>query len=329
MILSTIPFEYIGRQDIKSEEPLERNHRTIDRDEKRSSQHSDNTHETTISFDGATFFISILRYAHYSKTSQRMPNNTVPGCNPEELRTKNLHAFHRAIEVDWIGRNLSSVMKSSAGSGRMSCNFVAAEFPPTEMTLQTQLKGRVYNTVFHTAGQCANSFQWDKDKSISCRGNNFGGTLGPGTKDDCIAGSVGALFARDWLTRNSKKATYCLNLFLHRNLVGYIFINQTAIDSKTLQETADRKTMSFHQNIQPLVDGEIGSDGYFREREWQTHWNNEIFVKWANAVLMDAIANQTSNDILTLLVHAITYITEGLSGAWKFGAEQKSQTWHW
>ncbi len=164
MILSTIPFEYIGRQDIKSEQPLEKNHRTIDRDEKRSSQHSDNTHETTISFDGATFFISILRYAHYSKTSQRMPNNTVPGCNPEELRTKNLHAIHRAIEVDWIGRNLSSVMKSSAGSGRMSCNFVAAEFPPTEMTLQTQLKGRVYNTVFHTAGQCANSFQWDKDK---------------------------------------------------------------------------------------------------------------------------------------------------------------------
>ncbi len=140
---------------------------------------------------------------------------------------------------------------------------------------------------------------------------------------------MGALFARDWLTRNSKKATYCLNLFLHRNLVGNIFINQTAIDSKTLQETADRKTMSFHQNIQPLVDGEIGSDGYFREREWQRHWNNEIFVKWANAVLMDAIANQTSNDILTLLVHAITYITEGLSGAWKFGAEQKSQTWHW
>lgn len=131
------------------------------------------------------------------------------------------------------------------------------------------------------------------------------------------------------MTRNSKKAAKCVRLFLHGNLVGNIFANRTSIDSKLLEETADHTSISLYQNIHLLVDGAIGSDGYFRDREWQKHWNDEIFVKWVNVVLMETIRNQTSPDILTLLEHTITFISEGLSGAWKLGVKQNETMWHW
>ncbi len=131
------------------------------------------------------------------------------------------------------------------------------------------------------------------------------------------------------MSRNSRKATHCLNLIVHGNINGIIFANETAIDSKILQESADRTSISLYQNIHFLVDGEIGSDGYFREREWQRHGNNEFFAKWAKFVLMETIMNQTSPDILLLLEYLITFITEELSGAWKHGVNQNDTIVQW
>ncbi len=142
-------------------------HQTIYQNEKRSSQHSNNKHddETVISYEGASSFISILRNAHDNKRSLlRSSNSTVPNCNTAELRIRDLHLFHRAIDLDWVGRNLPAVMKSSDGSDSSSCNFVAAELRPTHTTLQHQLNRLVYDTVLHTAGQCVHAFQWEKDK---------------------------------------------------------------------------------------------------------------------------------------------------------------------
>jgi len=320
-----------SRDTKRQHTPAQHNHITIDQIEKRPFPYNGSIHEeeTVISFENASSFISILRDAFDSKQSlQRSPNSTLSDCSKRELRTRDLHIFHRAIDANWVGRDLPAVMGSSVSSGP-SCNFVGAELRPTEMTLHHQLKRRVYDTVLHTAGQCTNAFQWERVKSTTCLGNNFGGTLGAGTKEECISGSVGAILARDWLTRNSKKATNCLNSFLHGNLVGIIFANQTSSDSKILEEIAEHTSLSLYQNIHLLVDGEIGSDGYFREREWQKHWNDEMFVKWANAVLMETIRNQTSSNIVTLLVHTISFISEALSGAWKLGVKQNETTWLW
>lgn len=137
------------------------NHNATDQIEKTSSPHNENMHEekTVISFEGASSFISILRDTYDMKPSRHIP----PNCSEGELRTRDLHIFNRAIDVDWVGRNLPAVMESANSSGP-SCNFVGVELRPTERTLHHQLNRGVYDTVLHTAGQCTNSFQWEQDK---------------------------------------------------------------------------------------------------------------------------------------------------------------------
>jgi len=155
-----------SRDTKRQHTPAQHNHITIDQIEKRPFPYNGSIHEeeTVISFENASSFISILRDAFDSKQSlQRSPNSTLSDCSKRELRTRDLHIFHRAIDANWVGRDLPAVMGSSVSSGP-SCNFVGAELRPTEMTLHHQLKRRVYDTVLHTAGQCANAFQWERVK---------------------------------------------------------------------------------------------------------------------------------------------------------------------
>ena len=127
-----------------------------------------------IEFEGASEFLSLLRKAYQKKIA-----NPPPHCqrqrsnNATKERGMKVEVFNRAIEADWIGRNISAVEPTWSSPDRGSCNFVGLAFPPTNGTVHAALHQTTYISSFYTTGQCNNSFQWESEKPITCLGINF------------------------------------------------------------------------------------------------------------------------------------------------------------
>jgi len=185
------------------------------------SSNSSSSLSDAIEFEGASDFLSLLRDAH-----RQILANPPPHCqrrhsnNAVKEKDMKVEVFNRAIEVDWIGRNISAVEPTWSNTNLASCNFVGLAFPPTEGTLHAASHQKTYISLFHTVNQCVGSFQWERDKPITCLGNNFGGTLGANTEKGCIEESVGGYQTMLWNKQNSNDALFqCLKHYLRTDEV--------------------------------------------------------------------------------------------------------------
>ena len=169
-------------------------------------ENSDN--DDDLLFDGSSDFLTLLRKAHTEKLS-----NPQPHCITSQTNNSNnndpIRPYNRAIEIDFIGRSgLKPVLptSSSSSTSSSSCHFTALSFPPTTSTLRSALQSPTYITsAFHTLGQCCGSaFNWNVETQYTCLGNNWYGTLGPGTtKEHCIEESLGGYPIKQWLDHNN------------------------------------------------------------------------------------------------------------------------------
>ena len=138
-------------------------------------------------FVGASNFLQRLRNEH----EQKMASSPLPHCrsNSTDASTngQKMRLFNRAIQVHWIGRELSSVVPTWSASDTASCQFVALAFPPTDAALDRALEQRTYVSAFRTIAQCneLNWAKWEANASVSCKGINFPGTLGGKTLEEC------------------------------------------------------------------------------------------------------------------------------------------------
>ncbi len=163
-----------------------------------------------VEFEGAANFLFLLRKAHQQKIT-----NPSPHCRLRHSNATTVEVFNRAIEFDWIGRNISAVEPTWSGPNRASCNFVGLAFPPTKRTLHAALQQTTYISAFYTVNQCQGAFIWGSDKPVTCLNNNFGGTLGANTREGCVEESAGGYQMMLWNKRNSNNAVFqCLKHFL-------------------------------------------------------------------------------------------------------------------
>ena len=125
-----------------------------------------------VTFKGANNFLPLLRQAHKRKIANPLPHckhsNNNTSKNLSESNHDKIRIFNRAIEVDWIGRNISSVEPTWSANGTSSCQFAALAFPPTDDTLSRAIQQKTYVSSFYTASQCGlgntnGAFQWDPD----------------------------------------------------------------------------------------------------------------------------------------------------------------------
>ena len=123
---------------------------------------SDDGHSGDVTFKGATSFVRLLREAHKRKMA-----NPLPHCRHDSKKPQ-IRIFNRAIQVDWIGRNVSSVEPTWSVSGTASCQFAALAFPPTGAVLERALQQKIYVSSFYNAGQCGyngkGGLRWNKDE---------------------------------------------------------------------------------------------------------------------------------------------------------------------
>ncbi len=174
-----------------------------------------------IEFEGASEFLSLLRKAYQKKIANPLPHcqrrRSNNATNEKEMKVE---VFNRAIEIDWIGKNISAVEPTWSSPDRGSCNFAGLAFPPTKGTLHAALHQTTYISPFFTATQCKNSFSWESDNPVTCTGNNFGGTLGANTQQGCIEQSVSGYQMMLWNKQNSNDALLqCLKHYLRTDEV--------------------------------------------------------------------------------------------------------------
>jgi hypothetical protein len=176
----------------------------------RTSTGSSSSSLDVVEFEGAANFLFLLRRAYQQKIA-----NPSPHCQHRKEKMT-VEVFNRAIEVDWVGRNIPAVEPTWSGPNTSSCNFVGLAFPPTKKTVHAVLRQTTYISAFHTVKQCqGGAFSWESDKSATCLGNNFGGTLGANTRKGCVEESAGGYEMKLWNKRNSNHAVFqCLKHFL-------------------------------------------------------------------------------------------------------------------
>ncbi len=170
-----------------------------------------------IEFEGASEFLSILRKAYQKKIA-----NPPSHCrrrhersNATNEKVMKVEVFNRAIEIDWIGKDIPAVEPTWSSPDRGSCNFVGLAFPPTKGTLHAALHQTTYISSFQTVGQCKKSFKWESDAPTSCLGVKFGGTLGANTEQGCVEESVSGYNMVLWNEHNSNDdLLQCLKHYL-------------------------------------------------------------------------------------------------------------------
>ena len=99
----------------------------------------------TVTFEGASNFLTLLREEYRRKMSKPRPH-----CQHNSSSITEIRQFNRAYQLDWIGRNISSVEMSDPTLS--SCHFAALQFPPTSATIEKAIRQTTYHSSFYTAG---------------------------------------------------------------------------------------------------------------------------------------------------------------------------------
>jgi len=246
----------------------------------------------TIEFEGASEFLILLRTAHRKKIA-----NPPPHCQEQHSK---VNVFNRAIEIDWIGRNISAVEPTWSSFNRSSCNFVGLAFPPTKGALHAALQQTTYISSFHTVSQCiSDSFQWENDKPFTCLGNNFGGTLGANTEKGCIEEAVGGYQMKLWNEQNSNDALFqCLKYYLDTDEV----LREVDITTHMEDMIANVTRLDY-----------VSQRGYSRD---DTDWSTLAFLLWSETALkltgiLEAANITTSEQIIRNLQRMMAVIGSG------------------
>ena len=250
----------------------------------RSSSNSD-----VVEFEGAVDFLTLLRNAYKQKIESPLPHCQRNATSEQEMRVE---IFNRAIEVDWIGRNLPAVEPEWSDASSGSCNFVGLAFPPTRKTLNSALQQTTYVSSFHTGQQCENSFIWDSALPMTCMGNNFGGTLGTLNEKKCIEESPGGYPMTLWNKRNSNKGIYkCLKHFL-----------ETDDELRAMNAT-----IRLEDSIANLTKLDSFSKRGYCPSCSDIDWSTLAFLKWSESALssIDIVSEKNMVTVLQRLMNAV------------------------
>ena len=222
-----------------------------------------------------------------------------------------IRPYNRAIEIDFIGRSgLKPVLptSSSSSTSSSSCHFTALSFPPTTSTLRSALQSPTYiSSAFHTLDQCYGSaFNWNVETQYTCLGNNWYGTLGPGTtKEHCIEESLGGYPIKQWLDHN--------NNYIDNNLNSGSGGSSGSMAIQCLKLFLQEEDII--QNIQKFDDININRTEFIREsaitmggynnynnnnNDNMKDWNTNVFIRWSKAMLnssanVDSVITQLDN----------------------------------
>ena len=273
-----------------------------------SRQPSINNNDDVISFEGSSNLLTLLRIAHEHKISNPLPHCINKHNNQSSLKSDNniqIKPYNRAIEIDFLGRDtVPSVLPTWSHANTSSCYFTALSFPPTNFTLQTALKSTTYMTnSFHTISQClGNAFNWRNETQFTCMGNNWGGTLGGRSREECIEESVGGYFVKQWLHYNTNnvdgKAMACFKSFIQNNdtaLSGGYQYDIQMMESSALKLNVTATTLF---NDTDKYDGLSSLMFGYGDDDDVDNWNTITFKAWSKAMLLRGnIMNSTTGDV--------------------------------
>ena len=244
------------------------------------------SNNNVIEFEGASDFLSTLRNAYLKKITNPLPHCSFNTTNEKEMKVT---IFNRAIEVDWIGRDVPAVEPVWSSQNSSSCSFVALALPPTKKTLQAALQQTTYISSFHTGSQCEKPFVWGSDLPKTCMDINFGGTLGTLDEQKCIEESPGGYPMTRWNQQNSNKDIYqCLKHFLETDNALRAANVSTHIEGMVVNLT---KIDSLHER------------GYCPSCD-NLDWNSLAFLKWSETALR-SISPITDKDVMTQMLQQL------------------------
>lgn len=218
----------------------------------------------TVTFEGASNFLTLLREEYRRKMSKPRPH-----CQHNSSSITEIRQFNRAYQLDWIGRTISSVEMSDPTLS--SCHFAALQFPPTSATIEKAIRQTTYHSSFYTAGQCRKAFNWkwldDMNLIDTCYGNNWGGTLGSTSKEKCFEESIWGHPIMRWLDKNwdnhQDGPLKCLELMLdHDDELKAVF----SVDMS--RSTAGN--FSRDSFFEMLLDGVFDIDGFGTIEDWNS-----------------------------------------------------------
>ena len=256
-------------------------------------------------FEGSSDFMSLLRKAYQKKIA-----NPTPHCQRRRRSNNNathekVEVFNRAIEYDWIGKDIPAVEPSWSNPDHQgSCNLVGLAFPPTKGTLHAALHQMTYISSFYTVSQCKSTFKWESDAPTSCSGIKFGGTLGADTEQGCLEESVSGYQMMLWNKKNS-------NDDLLQCLRHHLEVDEVL---RTVNITSQMEGMI--SNLTKIDYLDSFQRGYHHsDIDWSTlaflHWSEramkaEDLVSGISGILQSAGINVTNSDETATMIQGLS-----------------------
>lgn len=238
-------------------------------------------------FDGTFSFLALLRKEYDRKIINPRPH-CITTSSVANIQKK-VRRFNRAVEVDWVGRNISSVNPTWSSNETASCHFAALEFPPTSKSLDKAVNEVTYHSSFYTPAQCE-ARNWNLHLMDTCEGNNWGGTLGSMSKDICVKESSWGYPVHLWAQKHlhgeqhERKPLHCIEILLEYDStpeeaslnIGKLHSVAASID----EESFVKKLMSRDFTM-----------GYGTT----TDWNFLIFKEYSSEVLNSFLGNSSAS----------------------------------
>ena len=234
--------------------------------------------ESTEMFQGAANFLRSLRERYAKKKLHPQPH-----CNVTS--TPELRFFNRAIQYDFVGRNVSAVEPTFGPPEDAACNFVAMSFDVSQQQLEAELGKTTYVSAFRTTGQCgelggdSTAFLWDPEKPITCLGNNFGGMLGPANLEECRKATPGGNLVEKWLEKNLDDDAPLTCLKQQIEIAGQVDV----VDLMAIETAALRSAQNGSRLRQEMQDGCLKS-GFGSNQDW----NEQLYTLWIGSVISES-----------------------------------------
>lgn len=160
------------------------------------------------------------------------------------------------------------------------------------------LQQRTYHSEFYTGEQCR-ELGWDREKMITCYGNNFGGILGGTTRKDCMEESVWGYPIKLWLdkiTQNNNGGDntplQCLKLFLETD--EQFLSSQQSHQSYDIMQTLEEVSANLETDklFDHLIMGTFNMNGF--GTIWD--WNTIVFCEYVSIVLTSLLLRSGSSN---------------------------------